>query len=83
MAAACGYHSLMAPPDDFTNALKTALTDRYELLHEIGRGGMAIVYLAHDLRHNARVAIKVLQPELATTMGGPRFLREIQIAARL
>jgi serine/threonine protein kinase/tetratricopeptide (TPR) repeat protein len=73
----------LAPPDDRTTTLKTALAGRYELRHEIGRGGMATVYLALDHRHGGRVAIKVLHPELGSTMGGPRFLREIQIAARL
>jgi serine/threonine-protein kinase len=73
----------LAPPNDLRNALATALADRYELLGEIGRGGMATVYLARDLRHGARVAIKVLHPALASSMGGPRFTREIQITARL
>ncbi|MEO8637075.1 MAG: protein kinase [Gemmatimonadales bacterium] len=63
--------------------MTAALADRYELLGEIGRGGMAIVYLARDLRHDARVAIKVLRPELAVALGGERFLREIHISASL
>ena len=73
----------MAPQDDLKRELTAALADRYEILSEIGRGGMATVYLARDLRHDARVAIKVLRPELASSMGGPRFTREIQITARL
>jgi serine/threonine protein kinase/Flp pilus assembly protein TadD len=59
------------------------LADRYAIDREIGRGGMATVYLARDLKHNRRVALKVLHPELAATLGPERFLREIQIAARL
>ncbi|MEO8138968.1 MAG: serine/threonine-protein kinase [Gemmatimonadota bacterium] len=64
-------------------ALAAALADRYVLLDEIGRGGMATVYLARDLRHDARVAVKVLRPELALAMGGERFIREVHIAATL
>jgi tRNA A-37 threonylcarbamoyl transferase component Bud32 len=63
--------------------LKTALADRYAVESEIGRGGMATVFLAEDLKHDRRVAVKVLHPELAATLGADRFLREIQIAARL
>jgi len=73
----------LASQDDLKRALTTALVDRYEILTEIGRGGMATVYLAHDLRHGARVAVKVLRPDLVASMGGPRFAREIQITARL
>src|SRR5690348_8091164 len=60
-----------------------ALADRYAIERELGRGGMAIVYLARDLKHDRRVAIKVLRPELATSLGADRFLREISIAAQL
>ena len=63
--------------------LKEALADRYVIDAEVGRGGMATVYGADDLRHGRRVAIKVLRPELAATLGAERFLREIGIAARL
>jgi len=66
-----------------TDRLRTALSDRYRLDRELGQGGMATVYLAHDLRHEREVAIKVLRPELAATLGPQRFLQEIQIAARL
>ncbi|HEU4564940.1 MAG TPA: protein kinase [Gemmatimonadaceae bacterium] len=59
------------------------LAGRYELLREAGRGGMAIVYLARDLKHGRDVAVKVVRPELAAAMGRVRFLREIEIAARL
>ena len=63
--------------------LTDALRGRYAIERELGRGGMATVYLAEDLRHHRQVAIKVLRPELAATLGPERFLREIQIAARL
>ncbi len=63
--------------------LSAALADRYRLERELGQGGMATVYLAHDLKHDRRVAIKVLRPDLAATMGAERFEREIQVAARL
>lgn len=65
------------------SSLRAALADRYRIDGEIGRGGMATVYGADDLRHGRRVAIKVLRPELAANLGTERFLREIGIAARL
>src|SRR5215207_2633084 len=68
---------------DVPTTLKDALADRYVIDTEIGRGGMATVYGADDLRHGRRVAIKVLRPELAATLGTERFMREIGIAARL
>jgi serine/threonine-protein kinase len=63
--------------------LKAALADRYRIEQEIGSGGMATVYLAEDVKHHRKVAIKVLHPELAAVIGGERFLREIEIAAGL
>src|SRR3989475_8879964 len=63
--------------------LRAALADRYVLERELGRGGMATVYLTHDLRHDRRVAVKVLRPEVTTAIGAERFLREIKVAARL
>jgi serine/threonine-protein kinase len=63
--------------------LQTALADRYRLEGEIGAGGMATVYLAHDLRHDRRVAVKVLRPELAAVIGAERFLAEIKLTANL
>jgi len=69
--------------DDLLRRLQKALGNRYGVEPEIGRGGMAIVYLAHDLKHRRRVAIKVLKPELVPALGADRFLREIEIAAQL
>src|SRR3954447_26186197 len=63
--------------------LAAALADRCRVERELGRGGMATVYLAHDLRHDRPVALKVLRPELAASLGPERFLQEIRIAARL
>jgi TolB-like protein/Flp pilus assembly protein TadD len=68
-----------APPAPLTDALR----DRYTVERELGRGGMATVYLARDLKHDRLVALKVLRPELAHLLGPERFLREIEIAARL
>ncbi|HET7426563.1 MAG TPA: protein kinase, partial [Gemmatimonadales bacterium] len=68
---------------DLREQLQAALVDRYRLERELGRGGMATVYLARDLRHDRPVALKVLHPELANTLGPERFQREIQLAARL
>ena len=70
---------MTAPPD----RLGFALADRYRIERELGQGGMATVYLAQDLKHDRWVAIKVLRPELAATMGPQRFAREIAVAARL
>ncbi|HEY9507918.1 MAG TPA: serine/threonine-protein kinase, partial [Gemmatimonadales bacterium] len=63
--------------------LQTALSDRYQLEREVGAGGMATVYLAHDVRHDRRVALKVLRPELAAVIGAERFLAEIKLTANL
>ncbi|PYP47123.1 MAG: hypothetical protein DMD42_03045 [Gemmatimonadetes bacterium] len=63
--------------------LRAALADRYAIERELGRGGMATVYLAHDLKHRRPVAIKVLAPELSAALGRERFLREIETAASL
>jgi eukaryotic-like serine/threonine-protein kinase len=63
--------------------LQAGLAERYVLERELGRGGMATVYLARDLRHDRPVALKVLHPELAHALGPERFRREVEIAARL
>src|SRR5690349_3299289 len=69
----------MGVPD----GLREALADRYAIERELGRGGMAVVYLAQDLRHERPVALKLLLPELAASLGPDRFQREIRFAARL
>jgi serine/threonine protein kinase len=63
--------------------VRTALAGRYRIERELGQGGMATVYLAHDERHDRHVAVKVLRTELASSLGPERFLREIRIAANL
>ena len=68
---------------DLREQLQSGLADRYRLERELGRGGMATVFLAHDLRHKRPVALKVLHPELAHTLGPERFQREIETVARL
>ena len=68
---------------DLREKLQSGLGERYRLERELGRGGMATVYLARDLRHDRLVALKVLHPELAATLGPERFQREIRLAARL
>ncbi len=68
---------------DLRDQLQSGLADRYRLERELGRGGMATVFLVHDLRHDRPVALKVLHPELAATLGPERFQREIRTTARL
>jgi eukaryotic-like serine/threonine-protein kinase len=68
---------------ELLDRLTTALADRYRLERELGQGGMATVYLAQDLKHHRQVAVKVLRPDLAASLGADRFLREIEVAARL
>jgi serine/threonine-protein kinase len=70
----------LTPGED---SLREALASRYRIDRELGAGGMATVYLAQDLHHERPVALKVLRPELAATLGTERFLREIRLAARL
>ena len=82
-----GRHSvscrMLIPVEDLQARLAAALAGRYTIAREIGRGGMSIVYLAHDLRNERRVALKVLRPDLAQALGSDRFLREIKVAAGL
>jgi eukaryotic-like serine/threonine-protein kinase len=68
---------------DTLDRLKAALEHRYTIERELGRGGMATVYLARDLKHDRLVALKVLRPDLAAVLGGERFLREIRLTAQL
>jgi serine/threonine-protein kinase len=68
---------------DQLDSLKSALADRYTIERQIGAGGMATVYLAEDLKHRRKVAVKVLRPEFAESLGAERFVREIEIAAKL
>ena len=68
---------------DLQPQLAAALADRYTIERELGRGGMAIVYLALEHRHGRRVALKVLRPDFAPLLGAERFVREIAVAARL
>jgi tetratricopeptide (TPR) repeat protein len=64
-------------------ALQEAVRDKYTIERELGRGGMSVVYLARDIRHDRSVALKILRPELTASIGGERFLREIRIEATL
>lgn len=68
---------------DLKVELQTALADRYRLEQELGKGGMATVFLAHELAHDRTVALKVLHPALAETVGADRFRREIRVAGSL
>src|SRR5512143_3775479 len=75
--------STPSPFTDLPATLAAGLRDRYTLERELGRGGMATVYLARDLKHKRPLALKVLRPELAASLGPERFQREIELAARL
>jgi serine/threonine-protein kinase len=66
-----------------TDRLAVALADRYRIERQLGAGGMATVYLAYDVRHDRKVAIKVLKPELAAVLGAERFVVEIKTTASL
>jgi serine/threonine-protein kinase len=73
----------VASSENTEERLRVGLADRYRIEREIGSGGMATVYLAQDLKHNRKVAVKVLRPEVGHQLGVDRFLREIRIAATL
>ena len=68
---------------ELLDRLTVALSDRYAIESQLGEGGMATVYLAHDVKHNRKVAVKVLRPELSAILGGERFLKEIEVTANL
>jgi len=68
---------------EFFTLLPTTLADRYRVERELGRGGMAVVYLAEDLKHGRKVAVKLLKPEIAAAIGAERFVREIRTSAAL
>ena len=77
----CACYPIMA--DAVIDRLKSTLADRYAIQQELGSGGMARVYLANDRKLGRQVALKVLRAELASSIGAERFLREIEIAAKL
>ena len=68
---------------DLISRIQTSLADSYLIERQLGEGGMAVVFLATDLKHNRKVAIKVLKPELSESLGSARFLQEIETAAGL
>ena len=68
---------------EITARLSTALANRYKIERHLGEGGMANVYLAEDLKHHRKVAVKVLRPELAAVLGAERFVQEITTTANL
>ena len=78
-----GFLSNPSTLGDAADRLAAALADRYVIEREVGRGGMATVYLARDIRHERQVAIKVLDPELGAVLGADRFLGEIRVTAKL
>ena len=69
--------------DDALDSLRAALAGRYDIERQLGSGGMAVVYLAHDPRQDRAVAIKVMRPDVALALGSERFLREIKFAGNL
>ncbi|MGB5674123.1 MAG: hypothetical protein WBO43_06205, partial [Gemmatimonadota bacterium] len=69
--------------DSVRASIGPALADRYSIEHELGSGAMALVFLAHDLKHDRWVAIKVLKPDVASAVGAERFHREIDVVAGL
>src|SRR5437870_9754143 len=82
-ARSVSRHDSFPSMERVREALSAALADRYTIDRVLGRGGMATVYVAEDLRHSRQVAIKVLRPDVAAAIGAERFLREIAIVARL
>src|SRR5258707_1046324 len=76
-------HAILCRVNPTTQRLSSALADRYRLERQLGAGGMATVYLAHDIKHDRHVALKVLKPELAAVLGAERFVVEIKTTAAL
>ncbi len=74
---------MLSTMSDAFDRLNAALEGRYKIERELGDGGMATVYLAEDIKHNRKVALKVLKPELAAVVGAERFLAEIKTTANL
>src|SRR4030042_914069 len=74
---------MLDPPMPDTASLKAALGDRYPIERDLGAGGMAVVYLARDLKYDRHIALKVLRAELAAVLGAERFLNEIRVPAPL
>ncbi|HET7380522.1 MAG TPA: protein kinase, partial [Gaiellales bacterium] len=68
---------------DSFDRFRAEVNDRYRVIRELGQGGMAVVYLAHDVRHDRPVAVKVIRPELSAVIGADRFLQEIKLTAHL
>ena len=83
MADARSPGHLSAPVTNPQRRLEAGLAGRYTIERELGQGGMAVVFLAHDLRHDRKVALKMLRPEISAEIGADRFLREIKLAAGL
>ncbi|MBA2627350.1 MAG: serine/threonine protein kinase, partial [Gemmatimonadales bacterium] len=73
----------MLSPTELLDRLQATLSDRYRIERQLGEGGMAVVFRASDLKHARPVALKVLRPELSAVVGAERFLREIQLTAKL
>ena len=75
------YLGTLVPVIGLAQVGQQALADRYTIERELGRGGAAAVFLAEDLRHHRKVALKILRPDVAEAVGSERFLREIEVAA--
>jgi serine/threonine protein kinase len=83
IAGLAGHGPAMNSASTVPEPLREALAERYAIERELGAGGMATVYLAHDVRHERPVAVKVFRPEVGASFGAERFAREIKLLARL